>query len=158
MAAFFFSSPVDIDIKLEGEDLRKQVESKAEKDRPISCPVYFDGESVSGQVRRFLRPCPLPAISTVLRPNAGHGSCSGGKAHNARGNQSRVYGKHRHVYVPSACFCPLIRSLLQSYSTTVVTTKNSFHSRKSSLPPESCDRRRRSTFYSRMLRSSTRAT
>jgi vacuolar protein sorting-associated protein 26 len=67
MAAFFFSSPIDIDIKLEGEDLRKQVDSKAEKDRPISCPIYFDGESVSGQVRRFLRPSSLPAISTVLR-------------------------------------------------------------------------------------------
>lgn len=50
MAAFFFSSPIDIDIKLEGEDLRKQVDSKAEKDRPISCAVYYDGESISGQV------------------------------------------------------------------------------------------------------------
>ena len=52
MATYFFSSPVDVDVKLEGEELRKQVESKAEKDRPVSCPVYYDGESVSGQVRR----------------------------------------------------------------------------------------------------------
>ncbi|KAH8990897.1 vacuolar protein sorting-associated protein 26 [Lactarius hatsudake] len=52
MAAFFFASPIDIDIKLEGEELRKQIDSKAEKDRPISCPVYYDGESVSGQVTR----------------------------------------------------------------------------------------------------------
>jgi Vacuolar protein sorting-associated protein 26 len=51
MATYFFSSPVDVDIRLEGEDVRKQVESKAEKDRPVSCPVYYDGESVSGQVR-----------------------------------------------------------------------------------------------------------
>ena len=36
---------------LEGEDVRKQIESKAEKDRPVSSPVYYDGESVSGQVR-----------------------------------------------------------------------------------------------------------
>jgi len=50
MAAFFFSSPIDIDIKPEGEDLRKKVDSKGEKDRPISCPIYFDGESISGQV------------------------------------------------------------------------------------------------------------
>ncbi|KAH9037392.1 vacuolar protein sorting-associated protein 26 [Lactarius deliciosus] len=50
MAAFFFASPIDIDIKLEGEELGKQIDSKAEKDRPISCPVYYDGESVSGQV------------------------------------------------------------------------------------------------------------
>ena len=55
MATYFFSSPVDVDIKLEGEELRKQVESKAEKDRPVSCPVYYDGESVSGQVRSLLR-------------------------------------------------------------------------------------------------------
>jgi len=52
MATYFFSSPVDVDIRLEGEELRKQVESKAEKDHPVSCPVYYDGESVTGQVRR----------------------------------------------------------------------------------------------------------
>ena len=51
MAAYFFSSPVDIDVILEGEEDRKQIESKAEKDRPVSCPVYYDGESLSGQVR-----------------------------------------------------------------------------------------------------------
>src|ERR1700679_2603871 len=51
MAAYFFSSPIDIDVILEGEEVRKQIESKAEKDRPVSCPVYYDGESVSGQVR-----------------------------------------------------------------------------------------------------------
>lgn len=50
MAAYFFSSPIDVDVMLEGEDVRKQVESKAEKDRPVSCPVYYDGETVSGQV------------------------------------------------------------------------------------------------------------
>lgn len=51
MATYFFSSSVDVDIKLEGEEVRKQIDSKAEKDRPVSCPVYYDGESVSGQVR-----------------------------------------------------------------------------------------------------------
>jgi vacuolar protein sorting-associated protein 26 len=51
MAAYFFSSPIDIDVMLEGEDVRKQIETKAEKDRPVSSPVYYDGESVSGQVR-----------------------------------------------------------------------------------------------------------
>jgi hypothetical protein len=51
MAAYFFSSPIDVDVLLEGEDVRKQVESKAEKDRPVSCAVYYDGETVSGQVR-----------------------------------------------------------------------------------------------------------
>ncbi|VDB87121.1 unnamed protein product [Peniophora sp. CBMAI 1063] len=50
MAAYFFASPVDVDIQLEGEDLRKKVEAKAEKDRIISCPVYYDEENVSGTV------------------------------------------------------------------------------------------------------------
>lgn len=51
MAAYFFASPVDVDIKLEGEEERKKVEIKAEKEKMVSCPVYYDGESVSGQVR-----------------------------------------------------------------------------------------------------------
>ena len=104
MAAFFFSSPIDIDIKLEGEEVRKQMESKAEKDRPISCPVYYDGESVSGQVRRFPSPTFSPCRPAVLRgANAGHCSCSRGKAYYARRNQSRVCGKHRRVYVLTVC-------------------------------------------------------
>ena len=51
MAAYFFASPIDIDVKLEGEDLRKQVELKGEKDKTSSCSVYYDGDSVTGQVR-----------------------------------------------------------------------------------------------------------
>lgn len=49
MAAFFFASPVDIDIRLEGEEGRKQVELKLEKERKESCPVYYDGDSIIGQ-------------------------------------------------------------------------------------------------------------
>lgn len=60
MAAYFFSSPIDVDIVLEGEEVRKQVESKAEKDRPVSCSVYYDGESVSGQVRLLVLGSLLP--------------------------------------------------------------------------------------------------
>ena len=48
--AYFFASPIDVDIKLEGEEQRKQVEIKGEKDKTISCPVYYDGDSVTGQV------------------------------------------------------------------------------------------------------------
>lgn len=52
MASFFsFSSPVDVDVRLEGEDARKQVEIKMDKDRREKCPVFFDGESVRGSVR-----------------------------------------------------------------------------------------------------------
>jgi vacuolar protein sorting-associated protein 26 len=48
--AYFFASPIDVDIKLEGEELRKQVEVKLEKDKTVPCPVYYDGDSVNGQV------------------------------------------------------------------------------------------------------------
>jgi hypothetical protein len=50
MAAYFFASPVDVDIKLEGEDIRKQVDVKQEKERTIACPVYYDGDSIGGTV------------------------------------------------------------------------------------------------------------
>ena len=51
MAGYFFASPIDVDVKLEGEDIRKQVDMKMEKEKTISCPVYYDGDSVGGQVR-----------------------------------------------------------------------------------------------------------
>lgn len=50
MAAYFFASPVDVDIKLESEDMRKQVDVKIEKERTATFPVYYDGESVGGTV------------------------------------------------------------------------------------------------------------
>lgn len=49
-AAYFFTSPVDVEVKLEGEELRKKVDMKLEKEKSVSCPVYYDGESVAGQV------------------------------------------------------------------------------------------------------------
>lgn len=58
MAAYFFAFPIDVDYKLDGEDLRKQVELKGEKERVVQAPVYYDGESVGGQVCvSFDRPC-----------------------------------------------------------------------------------------------------
>jgi vacuolar protein sorting-associated protein 26 len=52
MAAFFAfgGTPVDVEIKLQGEDDRRQVEVKGEKDKKDMCPVYYDGESVIGTV------------------------------------------------------------------------------------------------------------
>lgn len=53
MASFFTSfsaAPVDVEIKLAGEDERKQVEVKGEKEEKVMCPVFYDGESVAGQV------------------------------------------------------------------------------------------------------------
>jgi len=62
MAAYFFASPIDVDIKLDGEEARKFVDMKGEKDKVIACPVYFDGESVAGQVR----PHPVGCFSANL--------------------------------------------------------------------------------------------
>lgn len=53
MAGYFFASPVDVDVKLEGEDLRKQVDVKQEKERIVSCPVYYDGDSIGGTASTF---------------------------------------------------------------------------------------------------------
>lgn len=46
----FSAAPVDVEIKLAGEEDRKQVEVKGDKDQKVMCPVYYDGESVVGQV------------------------------------------------------------------------------------------------------------
>jgi len=50
MSGYFFASPIDVDFKLDGEDVRKLVEIKGEKDKMISCPVYYDGDTLSGQI------------------------------------------------------------------------------------------------------------
>jgi vacuolar protein sorting-associated protein 26 len=50
MAAYFFASPIDVDIKLSDEEQRKQVEMKSEKEKTVSCPVYYDGDSFSRTV------------------------------------------------------------------------------------------------------------
>nr|WGL47550.1 vacuolar protein sorting protein 26 [Flammulina filiformis] len=50
MAAYFFASPIDIDINLDGEDARKHADIKGDKEKVISCPIYYDGDSVGGQV------------------------------------------------------------------------------------------------------------
>ncbi|KIY71513.1 vacuolar protein sorting-associated protein 26 [Cylindrobasidium torrendii FP15055 ss-10] len=55
MAAYFFGSPIDVDVGLDGEDVRSTVQTKGEKDKILNCPVYFDGESVSGQVALRVR-------------------------------------------------------------------------------------------------------
>ena len=61
MAGYFFASPIDVDIKLDSEDDRKQVEIKTEKDKTVSCPIYYDGDSVGGTVS--IVGCPmLPRI------------------------------------------------------------------------------------------------
>jgi vacuolar protein sorting-associated protein 26 len=56
MAGYFFASPVDVEIRLEGEETRKIVDIKPEKDKDksVAAPVYFDGDSVAGQVSKHM--------------------------------------------------------------------------------------------------------
>ena len=57
MANFFSfgSAPVDVEIKLQGEEDRRLVEVKGEKDKKEMCPVYYDGEGVAGTVRCYIQ-------------------------------------------------------------------------------------------------------
>lgn len=70
--AYFFASPVDVDIKLDGEELRKQVDTKGEKDKIIQSPVYYDGDSLGGQVRL----CSSSQENSVSDTLAGHDTCT----------------------------------------------------------------------------------
>ncbi|KAI8052396.1 putative PEP8-vacuolar protein sorting/targeting protein [Syncephalis plumigaleata] len=47
---FRFGATTEIDIELDGEDKRKHVDVKVDKDERESMPLYLDGETVSGQV------------------------------------------------------------------------------------------------------------
>ncbi|KAK3842018.1 MAG: putative PEP8-vacuolar protein sorting/targeting protein [Linnemannia gamsii] len=48
---FGFSAPVDIQVVFKGEEERKMVEVKVDKDRREKFPLYFDGESVAGKIQ-----------------------------------------------------------------------------------------------------------
>ena len=72
MAAYFFASPVDVDIRLGGEDDRKKVEIKADKEKMVSCPVYYDGESVAGQVCAQCTQCPRLCTRMHISRRVGH--------------------------------------------------------------------------------------
>ena len=48
--AYFFPTPVDIDVVLEDADDRTTVNVKLDKDRLEKAPLYADGESVKGAV------------------------------------------------------------------------------------------------------------
>jgi hypothetical protein len=82
MASFFsFSAqPVDVEIKLTGESDRRQVEVKGEKDKKEMCPVYYDGEGVSGQVSGMTLPFrddrPLGLINVKWFADRSSGQCT----------------------------------------------------------------------------------
>jgi len=45
-----FQPTIDVEVRLEGEEERKSVEVKVDKDKKERCPVYLDQEGVTGQV------------------------------------------------------------------------------------------------------------
>ncbi|KAG8818044.1 Vacuolar protein sorting-associated protein 26B-A [Serendipita sp. 399] len=55
MTSLIWGAPVDVEIRLEAEDARRQYDVKLEKERRESLGVYLDGESVVGQVTVRLR-------------------------------------------------------------------------------------------------------
>jgi vacuolar protein sorting-associated protein 26 len=48
--SYFFKSPLDLDIRLDGEDTHKQFEAKSNQGKKDKYPLYEDGETVSGEV------------------------------------------------------------------------------------------------------------
>lgn len=48
--SIFFKSPLDIEIRLKGEDQREHVDVKTDKGRREKFPLYLDGETVKGSV------------------------------------------------------------------------------------------------------------
>lgn len=48
--SLFFKHPLDIEIRLAGEDKREHVDIKTDKGRRERYPLYLDGETVKGTV------------------------------------------------------------------------------------------------------------
>lgn len=77
----FSGSPSEISIKLEGEENRRNVEMKGERAEQELCPVYYDGESVSGRVDMRLkdgRKFQHDGIGIELIGNIGKNTCAKG--------------------------------------------------------------------------------
>lgn len=50
MSSLFFKSPIDLEIRLDGEDSRKHIDVKSSQNKKDRLPLYEDGETVSGSV------------------------------------------------------------------------------------------------------------
>lgn len=94
----FFAAPIDVDIKLEGEDLRKQVDMKTDKDKTISCPVYYDGESLMGQVMLLLD---LMDSKLCLCHGPDNYSCTRWEEDDTRRYQGRVRWQYWYNSLPT---------------------------------------------------------
>ena len=145
-AAYFFTSPIDVEVKLEGEELRKKVDMKMEKEKAVSCPVYYDGESVAGQVCPHLycncgvdNPWDLPQVVVRIRD---------GKKITHEGVKVEFVGSIG-ASVPSLVLMDLSHPHPQNSSTTGVTITNFCPSPKRLPHQGRCGRHRRSTSCSR---------
>jgi vacuolar protein sorting-associated protein 26 len=70
---FGLSTPVDIDISFSGEEHRKHVDVKVDKDHRESMPLYLDGEGIQGKVSATLLSWALLAETGMPRvPNGQH--------------------------------------------------------------------------------------
>lgn len=107
-----FSPGLDADILLSGEDERKIMEVKGEKEgRRETCPVYYDGESVKGQVSLVskCRSCfyklfylvsqeriaDLSTMQPFAMARTGRHPSEGWKSSQARWHQGRVRWQYR---------------------------------------------------------------
>jgi len=79
MATYLWGTPVDIEIRLDAEEARRQYEAKLEKDRRETLAVYLDGESVVGQVRNIFCYLELRNCSMLMQRPAfsGHSEITG---------------------------------------------------------------------------------
>lgn len=158
MSSFFFSTPVDIDIILDGSDERETVDVKLDKGRREKVPLYMDGESVKGAV--------------TVRPKDG-------KRLEHTGIKVQFIGTIGMGLDSSVLLLPsfslpwrnpsaktvypltsigLTMAFCQRCSSTAATTTNSSPSSRSSRPPASCSTRRPFPSTSRTSRSSTNPT
>ena len=107
MAAYFFASPIDVDIRLEGEDARRQVEVRLANDsskpdaltKTMRCPVYYDGEGVAGQVAVRVRDGKVTTLR--LANNIGQDREVSARAHGFRRMIEKVGDKVRDSRWPS---------------------------------------------------------
>ena len=102
MASFFnfAGQPVEVEIKLTGEAERRQVEVKGDKEKKEMCPVYYDGESVVGQVSNwylFLAITPEKTCQNPLSQTLGHSEGEGRAKIPTRRDPYRAHRLNRQV-------------------------------------------------------------
>lgn len=153
--AYFFASPLDVDVKLEGEELRKQVEVKSEKDKTVSCPVYYDGDSVTGQVGLVISAAAMLSDLLDLNPRSLFVFVTERRQH-TRESRWNLWAVLVRRVTPHETVIILTR--FQSSSTIEAIIMNSCPYHKNWQRLGRCDKPKRLTSTSRMWRSSLKVT